>query len=101
MKIDELMLLVKAGFTKDDIMALGKPEPQEAPEDPVVQEAAQEEPKAQPQQEQPVIDDDRIAKLETKLDYVVNRFNYMQVQNSQQPAEQTESVDDILGKMLR
>ena len=39
--------------------------------------------------------------LETKLDYVINRFNLLAVQQSHQPDEQKESLDDILASVVR
>lgn len=97
MKIDDLVMLIKAGYTKADIESLGiamgaEPENEPAPE----AEPAPEEPKAEP------VKDDRITSLETKLDYVINRFNYLAVKDSQQPAQaKTESVDDILASVIK
>lgn len=97
MKIDDLVMLIKAGYTKADIESLGiamgaEPENEPAPE----AEPAPEESKAEP------VKDDRITNLETKLDYVINRFNYLAVKDSQQPAQaKTESVDDILASVIK
>ena len=77
MNISDLVLLTKAGFTKDDIMALSAGNADPAPED------------------------DRLKQLETKLDYVVNRFNYLAVQNSKQPEEKTETIEDILASVIK
>ena len=92
MKIDDLVLLIKAGYTKADIEALGiamnaDPVP-EVPADPTPETPVQPE-------------DDRLKQLETKLDYVVNRFNYMAVQNSKQPEEKTETIEDILASVIK
>ena len=92
MKIDDLVLLIKAGYTKADIEALGiamnaDPVP-EVPADPTTETPVQP-------------DDDRLKQLETKLDYVVNRFNYMAVQNSKQPEEKTETIEDILASVIK
>ena len=96
MKIDDLVMLIKAGYTKADIESLGiamgaEPETEPAP---AVAEPVPEEPEAPK--------DDRITNLETKLDYVINRFNYLAVKDSQQPAANpTQSVDDILASVVR
>ena len=66
---------------------------------PTQQPAQQPEQPAQQPEQQP--DDDRLTKLETKLDYVINRFNYLAVQQSQQPDQKDESVDDILASVVR
>ena len=99
MKIEEIVLLTKAGYTKEDIEKLVA-SPVEAEVVPV--EVKQEE-QVEPVQNQEVVPaDDRLTKLETKLDYVINRFNYMEVRNSKQPEAQAgETVDDILSKMIR
>lgn len=103
MKIDDLVLLIKAGYTKADIEALGIAmgvDP--APEQP---EAAPEQHEAAPEQHEAALEqpqnDDRIKGLETKLDYVINRFNYLAVQNSKQDDMKTESVEDILQSVLK
>lgn len=107
MKIDDLLLLLKAGYTKADIEALNttpdQPVPLPAGDDPVQSPDKQDsEPAPETvQPAQPAIDDDRFKKLETKIDYVINRFNYMNARDSQQPEQKTESVDDILAKMIR
>ena len=101
MKIDDLVLLIKAGYSKEDIENLGVFGNTEVPEVPVElkpEEVKPEEVKPEVHAEQ---DNDRLSKLETKLDYVINRFNYMNVQQSAQPAEQKETVDDILASMIR
>jgi hypothetical protein len=102
MKIDNLVLLLEKGFSKDEIMALCGEAAASAPAEPVP--AAQPEEPAAPAQPEPAAAqpaDDRLNKLETKLDYAINRLNYMAVQSSQQPAQQQESVDDILASVVR
>lgn len=101
MKIDDLVMLIKAGYTKADIESLGiamGAEPTDVP-DAVPEEApAEVQPEAKPEAPK----DDRITNLETKLDYVINRFNYLAVKDSQQPAANpTQSVDDILASVVR
>ena len=102
MKIEDLVSLTKMGFSRDDIMRLvGNDTPAEpaAPADPEPEQA----PAADPELAAPAtpVEDDRIKQLETKLDYVINRFNYMSVQNSKQPETGTETVDDILAKFVK
>ena len=100
MKIDDLLTLINAGYTKADIEQLvmaANLQPEQHP-----QPEQQLQPEQQPQPEQrPKPADDRIKQLETKLDYVINRFNYMSVQNSKQPETGTETVDDILAKFVK
>ena len=103
MKLDDLITLHNAGYTKEDIFKiLGTDQP--APADPPEQQPADPAPDAK-QQEQPKPEaapaDDKIKQLETKLDYAINRLNYMAVQGSQQPAGKEESLDDILSSVVR
>ena len=102
MKINDIITLTQAGWNKDEIMSLVNSEAQDQPQQPDPQP---EQPAAQPEQpaQQPagVSIDDRFAQMETKLDYVINRFNYMAVQNSQQPDQPGETVEDILASVVR
>lgn len=102
MKIEQLLQLTEMGFTKDDIMRLFSDDPA-----PVPAAAHDPEPATDPAPAEPAApaaapaDDDRIKQLETKLDYAINRLNYMAVQGSQQPAGKEESLDDILSSVVR
>ena len=80
MDISNILALVNAGFTKDEIFSLIVPE-QKAPE-------------------QKAPEQDAITSLSAKMDYLVNRLNYIAVQGSKQPETNQESVDDILAKMI-
>jgi len=99
MKINDIITLTQAGWTKDEIMSLVNGEDQDQTQQPDPQ--PEQQPAAQPEQPAQVSMDDRFAKMETKLDYVINRFNYMAVQNSQQPDQPGETVDDILASVVR
>ena len=103
MKINDIITLTQAGWTKDEIMSLVNSEAQDQPKQPDPQ--PEQQPAAQPEQpvQQPagVSLDDRFAQMETKLDYVINRFNYMAVQNSQQPDQPGETIEDILSSVVR
>lgn len=104
MNIQDLITLHNSGYTKEDIFKiLGMEQP--APADPPEQQPADpapEEKQEQPKPEAAPADGDKIKQLETKLDYVINRFNYLAVQQSNQPDNgKTESVDDILSSVVR
>ena len=98
MTIEQLLQLKEMGFNKEEIMRLlGDP----APADPAPADPAQADPApADPAQADPA-PDDRLTQLETKLDYAINRLNYMAVQGSQQPAGKEETIDDILASVVR
>lgn len=97
MTFDQLMKLLDAGFTKDEIMALNgtqEPAPQPEPEPepaPAPQPEPQPEPAPAPQNDQAAI----LAKLE-ELNQTIIRSN---INNSRQPEQ--ESVDDILATIIR
>lgn len=102
MTINDLLALTRAGFTKADIEAMGIIQPQNTtkPEEAKPEEANPENTK--PEEVKPEVqDDDKIKALETKLDYVINRFNYMAVKDSNQPQQKEETIDDILAAMVR
>ena len=104
MNISDIITLTQAGWTKDEIMNIMNGSQSDLQPEQSEQQPQPEQPEQQPQPEQPEQLEQyegRFKSLETKLDYVINRFNYMAVQNSQQPAQQTESVDDILSSLVR
>ena len=102
MTIEQLLQLKEMGFNKDEIMRLlGDPAPADpAPADPAPADPAPADPAPAPAPADPA-PDDRITQLETKLDYAINRLNYMAVQGSQQPAGKEETIDDILASVVR
>ena len=107
MKAEDVLDLIRAGYTKADIDALGialekpeEPKPEEKkPEEPKPEEKKPEEPK--PEKKEEPKPDDKVTALETKIDYLVNRLNLLAVQTSKQKDEPTETVDDILASMVR
>ena len=102
MEAKDILELIRAGYTKADIDALGialeKPE-EKKPEEPKPEEKKPEEPK--PEKKEEPKPDDKVAAFETKIDYLVNRLNLLAVQKPQQKDEPTETVDDILASMVR
>ena len=102
MKAEDVLDLIRAGYTKADIDALGialeKPE-EPKPEEPKPEEKKPEEPK--PEKKEEPKPEDKVTALETKIDYLVNRLNLLAVQTSKQKDEPTETVDDILASMVR
>ena len=81
MTIEDIVALTKAGFSKDDILALtGDPKP-----------------------EDPKPDEKKSADIESinkRLDYLISKMNLAAVQKSQQPDEKKETVDDILASVF-
>jgi len=102
MNANDILELIRAGYTKADIDALGialeKPE-EKKPDEPKPEEKKPDEPK--PEKKEEPKPDDKVAALETKIDYLVNRLNLLAVQTSKQKDEPTETVEDILASMVR
>lgn len=101
MTIEDIVALTKAGFSKDEILALtGDPEPEnKKPEDPKPEEKKPEDPKP----EDPKPDEKKPADIESinkRLDYLISKMNLAAVQKSQQPDEKKETVDDILASIF-
>jgi hypothetical protein len=99
MKMDELLLLLKAGYTKADIDAMTTDPKPDQPADPKPDQPADPKPD-QPADPKP--EDDRLSKLETTMDYIVNRLNYIAVKGSEQPAAaHQQTADEILESIIK
>lgn len=109
MKIEDLVALTKAGYTKADIEALGIALGQDSANDVKPEESKPKETKpaeeSKPEETKPAEavkpENDRLKEMETKLDYAINRLNYMSVQGSSQPEQKKESIEDILQSVLK
>ena len=94
MTIEDIVALTKAGFSKDEILALtgdpeqekkpADPEQEKKPEDPKPEEKKPEDPK--PEEEKPA----DIESINKRLDYLISKMNLAAVQKSQQPDEKKE-----------
>ena len=96
MTIEDIVALTKAGFSKDEILALtGDPEQEKKKqEDPKSEEKKPEDPK--PEEKKPA----DIESINKRLDYLISKMNLAAVQKSQQPDEKKETVDDILSSIF-
>lgn len=108
MTIEDIVALTKAGFSKDEILALtGDPEQEkksaEQEKKPDDQEKKPEDPKPDEKHEDPKPDEEKPADIESinkRLDYLISKMNLAAVQKSQQPDEKKETVDDILSSIF-
>lgn len=104
MKIDEIIKLVDAGFTKDEIMALTAPEkaaPEEAPEAP--EEAAQEEiPEPAPKNEKnvPANQPDQMAQLVKAMEELSNRIISHNINQTVTDGAPGRTVEDMLAEVI-
>ena len=105
MTYQELMKLVNAGFTKQEILAITgqlnaepKPEPVKAPK-PELEKAPDPEPvkapEPQPDQNQAAID--KLTEQVTKLTTLVQRSNILA---SEQPEIKQQSAEDIIASII-
>lgn len=102
MKIEDILALTKAGWSKDEILALGQdPKPEDEPkleEDPKPDDLKPEDSKPEVQKTAGSSAD--IDAINKRLDYVISKLNLAAVQKSQQPEEKKETVDDILASIF-
>jgi hypothetical protein len=100
MKIEDILALTNAGWTKEEILALGQdPKPEDPkPEDPKPEDPKPEDPK--PEDPKPAGSSAEIDAINKRLDYVISKLNLAAVQKSQQPEEKTETVEDILASIF-
>ena len=85
MNVEQIIKMIDAGYTKEEIEKMTQPEPKQEPE-----------PKPEPKQEPKPADDPVLKELQD-LKKAVYAMNIMQ---SSQPPK-SESVDDILAKALK
>lgn len=100
MNYEDIILLVKAGYTRDQIAAMQAqapaPEPEAAPADPAPAPAPEPEPAPAPTKLQGIEDLSQMLAAEfAKLNDAIVKAN---LQQAQQPPQ--ESVDDILASII-
>lgn len=103
MKASEILELVRAGYTKEEINSLvgevtNNIESAEENQD-VKPDDHDPDP---PEKQQP--DDDlskKLEGLETRLNHIINKMTLDAVKNSRQPENQTETTEDILAAFVR
>lgn len=95
MNVEQIIKMIDAGYTKEEIEQMTKPEPEPEPNpEPKTEPEPKPEPKTEPKPE-PV--NDPVLKELQDLKKAVYAMNIMQ---SSQPPK-AESVDDILAKALK
>lgn len=104
MNIEQIIKLIDAGYTKEDIEKMNQPaaDPAPAPEAKQPEQAQPEQAKpepAQPEEKKPVTEPVNNEMLQELRDLKKAVFA-MNIMQSSQPA-QPESVDDILAKALK
>lgn len=100
MKIEDILTLTNAGWTKEEILAIGRdPKPEEDPK-PKEDPEPEEDPKPEDKDPKPAGSSAEIDAINTRLDYIVSKLNLAAVQKSQQPDEKKETVDDILASIF-
>lgn len=92
MQLENLLKLVDAGFTKEEIVKLAGVQAQTQTIDQEVQQTPKEEQKLPDQTEQ-------LTALVAEVKTALSDFRKAAIQNDEQPAQQ--SVDDILSSILK
>ena len=107
MNASDILELIRAGYTKADIDALGvhlsgsEDPPADPPADPPTDPPT--DPPADPLAD-PKSDDalnKRLEGLETRLNHIINKMTLDAVKGSRQPSEQAETTDEILAAFVR
>lgn len=96
MNVEQIIKMIDAGYTKEEIEKMTQPEPEPEPK-PQPEPKTEQEPKQEPEPKpQPKTAEDPVLKELQDLKKAVYAMNIMQ---SSQPPK-SESVDDILAKAL-
>ena len=99
MNVEQIIKMIDAGYTKEEIEQMTKQEPKQEPKPepkPEPKQKPKPEPKLEPNQKPKAADDPVLKELQD-LKKAVYAMNIMQ---SSQP-QKSESVDDILAKALK
>ena len=104
MKFDDVMMLIKAGYTKEEIQAMEHPEP--APEEPA--QAPEPEPEAPAPEPAPTLEngqpmDQILQMLQGMIQQNQQTLQAMQAANIQaarMPAETKETPEDLIAKII-
>ena len=103
MTIEDIVALTKAGFNKDEILALTGDPKEKKQDDSKPEEKKPEDPKPEEKHEDPKPEDKKPSDIESinkRLDYLISKMNLAAVQKSQQPDEKKETVDEILASIF-
>ena len=105
MKIDDIITLSKAGFTKDEIMQLVTGQASESEEKATEDDKKNDEPKIekpQVQEPEPVKDDSRIDKVISKLEELTSGMEKLAIKTSEMPKRETteEALASIINPYL-
>lgn len=110
MKTNEVLKLVDAGFTKEEILRMEasesliieqEPQPEPAPAEP--EQPAAEEPAApDPEQLQPgQVFENAMNQLRKEFDDQIKRIQKANIQAADMPADKPKTAEDIIGKILK
>ena len=97
---EELLSLVNAGFTKEDIIKLSATKEFTQEEAPAEKEAAKEK-EAAPAEESPSVSEEAFSKLNNAIDDFTKKLNSFNITNAEMEQEnKQEDLGDILARVL-
>ena len=104
MKIDDIITLSKAGFTKDEIMQLVTGQASENEEKVIEDDKKNDEPTEKPhvQEPEPVKEDHRIDEVISKLEKLTSGMEKLAIKTSEMPKRETteEALASIINPYL-
>lgn len=106
MKFDDVMMLIKAGYTKEEIQAMEHPEPTPAPEpapEPTPEPAPEPAAEPAPEPKEPAAMDQMMQTLQSMIQQNQQLLQSMQAANIQaarMPADTKETPEDLIAKII-
>ena len=104
MKFDEVMLLIKAGYTKEEIQAMEAPAPTPAPvPEPTAEPAPEPTAEPAPEPKEPAPMDQMMQAMQDMIRQNQQMLQAMQAANIQaarMPADAKETPEDLIAKII-
>ena len=99
MKATEILALINAGYTKEEISAMELPETAAAP-DPIPEPVPEAEPEQEKEAPKPDPVNPEIQALTKQINDLVSAIQKSNLLNTNQPQIQAESAEDILANII-
>ncbi len=108
MKFDDVMMLIKAGYTKEEIQAMEHPEPTPAPEPAPEPKEPTPEPAPEPAEPVPTLENGQqldnvmqtLANMIQQNQQLLQSMQAANIQAARMPAETKETPEDLIAKII-